>query len=47
MSTDFDDANIQRVDWRIYFEEEASKAPPNNINVGDLDSDDYDRDLYL
>ena len=38
---------MTKIDLRIYYERESIKAPPYELNIGDLDSEDYDRELYL
>ena len=34
---------FETLDWRFFTETEQIKQPPNQLNMGDLDDDEYDR----
>ena len=41
------DGILEELDLRFYTETEQIKQPPNSLNLGDLDDDDYDRLLVI
>ena len=38
---------LETLDWRYFTETEQIKQPPNSLDLGNLDDDDYDRLLVL